>query len=82
MFNTLSSTSLIVVEFFIPIKGSRLWYFGSLAAIYEMFTPEEVGCKLASLWNASLQGGDKKITRRCVIYKQVMYRKSHKKGRA
>lgn len=53
--------------------------FGSLATIYEMFTPEEVGCKLASHWNASPKADDKKITRHCVIYKQVMYRKSQKK---
>ena len=75
---TLPTSTLIIVEFFRKINGRRVWYFGSLAAIYELFTPEDIGCKLESLWNTSLDYGEYKITKQCVIYKEKLYRKAHK----
>ena len=75
---TLPTSTLIIVEFFRKINGRRVWYFGSLAAIYELFTPEDIGCKLESLWNTGLDYGDYKITKQCVIYKEKLYRKAHR----
>lgn len=78
MNNTLSTSTLIVVEFFRKVNGHKAWYFGSLAAIYELFTPEQIGCKLETLWNSSLDYGGCKITNTCVISKEIIYRKAHK----
>ena len=78
MNTALPTSTLIIVEFFRKINGRRVWYFGSLAAIYELFTPEDIGCKLESLWNTSLDYGEYKITKQCVIYKEKLYRKAHK----
>jgi hypothetical protein len=78
MNNTLSTSTLIIVEFFRKVNGHKVWYFGRLAAIYELFTPEQIGCKLETLWNCSLDHGESKITAHCVITKEIMYRKAHK----
>ena len=78
MNNTLPTSTLIIVEFFRKINGRKVWYFGSLAAIYELFTPEQIGCRLETLWNYSLDHGESKITTYCVISKEIMYRKAHK----
>ena len=75
---TLPTSTLIIVEFFRKTNGRKVWYFGSLAAIYELFTPEQIGCKLETLWNDSLGYGEYKITKQCVITKEIMYRKAHK----
>lgn len=75
---TLPASTLIIVEFFRKVNGRRVWYFGSLAAIYELFTPEDIGCKLETLWNDSLDYGEYKMTKQCVITKEIMYRKAHK----
>ena len=76
--NNLTESTLICVEFFKPMQGSRVWYFGSLAAVYSMFSEEEIGCKVETLYCAGLDHGERKITRHCVIYKEKMYRKAHK----
>lgn len=75
---TLPTSTLIIVEFFRKTNGRKVWYFGSLAAIYELFTPEQIGCKLETLWNDSLGYGEYKITKHCVITKEIMYHKAHK----
>lgn len=42
-----------------PIEGDERteFYFSSLAAIYEQFAPEQVGCKVARLWNIGVSDG-------------------------
>ena len=62
------------VEFFKPINGQKDYFFGSLAAIYELFTPEEIGCKVNNLWN---KGVSKKpyTSKTCTISLQPFYRK-------
>lgn len=81
MNNNLPTSTLIIVEFFRKMNGRKVWYFGSLAAIYELFTPEQIGCKLETLWNSSLDYGGCKITNTCVISKEIIYRKAHKSKR-
>jgi hypothetical protein len=36
--------SIIRVHFFQPLPEGTDFFFGSLAAIYEQFTPEQIGC--------------------------------------
>ena len=76
--NNTPTSTLIIVEFFRKANGRKIWYFGSLAAIYELFTPGQIGCKLETLWNDNLDYGEYKITKQCVIYKDKMYRKATK----
>lgn len=76
---TLSTASLIKVQFFHPKEGGGTeFYFGSLAAIYEMFDASEIGCRLEALWAANIDEEHPKATRSCVISKHVLYRKSQK----
>ena len=74
----LPTSTLIIVEFFRKTNGRKVWYFSSLAAIYELFTPEQIGCTYGSLRVASPGYGEYKITKHCVITKEIMYRKAHK----
>lgn len=34
------------------------FFFHSLTAIYEKFTPEQVGCKVTRLWNIGVSDGN------------------------
>lgn len=79
---TLSAASLIKVQFFHPKEGGATeFYFGSLAAIYEMFDAAEIGCRLEALWAAGIDDTHPKATRLCVISKHTMYRKLQKNVR-
>lgn len=70
--------SLVKVEFFVPVDGKKEYYFGSLAAIYDHFTPEQIGCKLESLWNSKIVPGKPKSTKHCVVSKHKVIRKKQK----
>ena len=77
----ITTESIIRVQFLQPVTehgGQTDFYFGSLAAIYEVFTPEQVGCKLETLWAAKIDALHPKTTPRCVVSKQMLYRKKQK----
>lgn len=76
---TLSTATVIKVQFFHPqASGGTEFYFGSLAAIFEMFTPSEIGCRLENLWKSNITEERPKATSSCIISKHPLYRKSHK----
>lgn len=54
------------------------FYFGSLAAIYEVFTPEQVGCKVERLWNAGITDGKPYANKLCIVTRETMTRKAQK----
>lgn len=54
------------------------FYFGSLAAIYEVFTPEQVGCKVECLWNAGISEGKSYANKLCVVSREAITRKAQK----
>lgn len=70
--------TIIKVNFPMPINGSSEHYFGSLAAIYDVFTPEQIGCKLEALWSYGITCDKPKLTRTCLISKRPIHRKSQK----
>ena len=72
----ITTSNIIKVEF--PGEQGE-HYFGSLAAIYEVFTPEQVGCTLENLWSYKIEVGKPKKTKKCVISKHYIYRKQQKK---
>jgi hypothetical protein len=39
------------VSFVDAIDGKTDYYFSSMTAIYTVFTPEQIGCKVNNLWN-------------------------------
>lgn len=78
---TLSKGKVIKVMFFSPIDGETEYFFGSLAAIYEMFTPQQIGCKIEALWSAKIELGKPKATRSCIISKHVVLRKKQEGGK-
>lgn len=56
------------------------FYFSSLAAIYEQFTPEQVGCKVSRLWNIGVSDGVPYAGRRCSITREQIRRKTQSKA--
>lgn len=54
------------------------FFFCSLAAIYELFTPEQVGCNVRTLWNANIEVGKPYYNKACSVVKQPIYRKPQK----
>lgn len=65
-----------------PIEGDERteFYFSSLAAIYEQFTPEQVGCKVSRLWNIGVSDGFPYKGRKCTITKERIRRKTQNKA--
>lgn len=68
--------NIIKVQFIHPINGQSEYYFGSLAAIFDKFTPEQIGASLVTLWGCKIGHNSPKITRNCIISKHILLRKS------
>lgn len=73
-----TKSHIIKVVFPSAVDGSREHYFGSLAAIYETFTPYQIGCKVATLWKAGIEPGKSKKTKKCTVSKHEVARKEQK----
>ena len=67
------------VEFKVPpllgVDERTEFYFGSLAAIYEVFTAKQIGCKVTRLWNIGVSNGVPYIGRRCSITREQVLKK-------
>lgn len=50
-------------------------YFGSIAAIYETFTPEQLGVSKSRLWSYGITTTHPYKNKHCIIYKGVINRK-------
>lgn len=68
------AAKVIQVRFITPIDGQTEFYFGSVAAIYTVFTRDDLGIKESTLRNSKFP----KRTNRCVISKFTMKRKEQK----
>lgn len=55
------------------------FYFHSLAAIYDVFTPKEVGCKVSNLWNLGVSNGNPYLGRNCTVTREPVARKRQKR---
>ena len=59
--------------------GDNVWcddyFFTSLSAIYEQFTPEQIGCKVERLWNLKISPDKPYVGRKCTITKELLTRK-------
>ena len=65
-----------------PIEGDPRtdFYFFSLAAIYESFTAEQIGCKVENLWKVGVSDGQPYEGRLCRITREPILRKTQKKN--
>lgn len=63
-----------------PISGDQRcdFYFFSLAAIYELFTPQEIGCAVNRLWALKVSDGNTYEGRKCTISREEVKRKARK----
>lgn len=71
------------VEFKVPpllgVDERTEFFFHSLAAIYEVFTAKQIGCKVTRLWNIGVSHGNPYEGRRCKITKERILRKTRNK---
>lgn len=61
------------------LGDDRHYYFGSVAAIFDRFTPDELGVSLTTLWNYGLAPDRPYKNNRCAIYRGNIDRKKHGK---
>lgn len=64
-----------------PIENDERkdFFFSSLSAIYEDFTPEQIGCKVSRLWNIGVSGGTPYDGAKCKITREPLTAKSRNK---
>lgn len=55
------------------------FFFTSLAAIYDVFTVEQIGCKVNRLYNIGLPDGTPYDGKRCLITREAIHSKTQKK---
>jgi hypothetical protein len=76
-------TVYCVVFFFAPFPERprhRLFLFSSLAAIFDLFSSEQVGCSLGNLYNLKVPDGVVYQGTRCSIYREKVFSKRQKRG--
>ena len=69
---------IIMVSFYLPIDGKKEYFFGSMSAIYERFTKEQIGCDVRNLWNCRIREGRPYKGQRCTISREPLYRKKRR----
>lgn len=69
------------VRFKEPVNGEYNYHFGSIAAIYEVFTPEQIGCGIQNLWNYKLSSSRPYKSPKCVIFSGEIIRKKTLRGK-
>lgn len=75
-------SKLYKITFKEPIEGKTDFFFGSLSAIYDTFTAEQVGCSVSRLWNIGVSKGTRYSGAKCDITVEELIRKQTKRGRA
>ncbi len=61
------------------LGDDRHYYFGSVAAVFDTFTPDELGVSLPTLWNYGLAPDRPYINNKCRIYRGKINRKKQSK---
>ena len=63
------------VSFKEPINGKTDYFFSSLSAIFTIFAPSQVGCKVQRLWNLKITEERPYVGRKCTVTKESVMRK-------
>jgi hypothetical protein len=61
------------------IFEGRNYYFGSITAIFDVFTPETLGVTKYRLWNYKITQEHPYHNKRCIINKGIIIRKTKTK---
>lgn len=56
------------------------FFYSSLSAIFEDFTPEQVGCGVRRLWNLQIAQGKPYVGRLCQITREPLNSKAQMRG--
>ena len=56
----------------------KVFVFSSLAAIYDLFPRDVVGCTLGHLYNLQVPSGSAYCGKRCIIKRERVFAKAHK----
>lgn len=56
------------------IGKRRDWYFGSISAVFDVLTPEEIGVTKNYLLHAGLSGGGAIVTKTAIIKQSTLIR--------
>lgn len=56
--------------------GRKDFYFTSLAAIYEQFTAEEIGCSVENLWRVGVRLGNPYYGKLCSVTREKIVSKA------
>lgn len=56
----------------------KVFVFSSLAAIYDLFPRDVVGCSLGHLYNLQVSSGSAYCGKRCIIKRERVFAKAHK----
>ena len=60
--------------------GDEHHYFGSISAIYESFTPDQIGVSLSRLWSYGIKPDKPYRNKICTIYRgEIRRKKGHRK---
>jgi len=73
-------SNIYKVKFKEPTNGEIEHYFGSLKAIYDTFTADQIGCKVSNLWNVGVSKGTPYISPKCEISLHNLTRKQTNRG--
>lgn len=67
--NILNMTKVIHVHLIVGLDGVKRkdWYFGSISAVFEVFTPQQIGFTKNYLLHAGLSGGGTVVSKRSII---------------
>lgn len=69
------------VSFAVPVDGVSDFYFASLAAIFERFSVDDIGCGLSNLWRGTVAPGKPYQNKKCKISEEVLFVKpTQRKG--
>lgn len=70
-----------VVFFGAPFRDKprqKFFLFSSLAAIFEVFSVEQIGCSLGNLYNLKVPDGCAYAGKRCIIKREKVFSKRQK----
>lgn len=70
------TTRFYRLHFFMPVEGCQDYYFSSLPDMYKRFSEEVLGVTWQTLKNSAPKAGKPRITRKCAIYREEMFRES------
>lgn len=73
----IANSRCLRVQFFEPVDGKIDYYFGSIKAIYERFTAEQIGLTLLSLYAKRVSETKAAVTDKCRITRIQITRVEH-----